>query len=296
MDTVVEFLESSTIHGLSYIVNIKQNILKLFWLCVVITSFSIAGILIVNSVSNWNESPIDTTIETYPIQDLKEIFPNVTVCPPEGTTTSLNYDLMNAENVEIDDSTRDFLKDLVPYLILEAPYLNLLSKASPFFDEGQIENWYLGKTKISLPYTSIDIQHDDGSKLTRDVLIKDIIYDYNKEFEVYEMHTSKLVGNLSTPYFGKTFSNEFFPRSVVYNYTIHVSDEIFVKSNGKWKLVVEIVADHKHYLKGFGFEKIQYKGFSQSYYKYWDEYYDKSDKVISNLILSQAPMNYSNII
>ena len=39
MDTFKEFLESSTIHGLVYI-STSRRLLKLFWLCVVITGFT----------------------------------------------------------------------------------------------------------------------------------------------------------------------------------------------------------------------------------------------------------------
>ena len=95
MEEVTTFLESSTIHGLTYISTTRKYV-RLFWLLVVVTGFSGAGYLIRESFVSWSESPIKTTIETLPISDI--MFPKVTVCPPKNTFTDLNYDLMMTEN------------------------------------------------------------------------------------------------------------------------------------------------------------------------------------------------------
>ena len=86
-----EFLESSTIHGLVYISTTKR-LTRLFWILVVLSGFSFAGFLIFQSFQNWSESPIKTTVETRSIAGIT--FPKVLVCPPKGTFTDLNYDLM----------------------------------------------------------------------------------------------------------------------------------------------------------------------------------------------------------
>ena len=39
-------------------------------------------------------------METFPISEVP--FPEVIVCPPLGSNTALNYDLMTAENITID--------------------------------------------------------------------------------------------------------------------------------------------------------------------------------------------------
>ena len=87
------FLESSTIHGLSYISSSRSLCGKIFWLFVVLTGFTCALLLIHQSFDSWNQSPIKTTIENRPIEEIH--FPKVTVCPPRNTFTNLNYDLMN---------------------------------------------------------------------------------------------------------------------------------------------------------------------------------------------------------
>ena len=86
-----QFLESSTIHGLSYLASTKR-LPRLFWIMIVVFGFSIAGFLISQAFRNWSESPIKTTIETKTISSIT--FPKVIVCPPKNTFTNLNYDLM----------------------------------------------------------------------------------------------------------------------------------------------------------------------------------------------------------
>ena len=83
------FLETSTIHGLSLIASSK-SCLRLFWITVVVSGFTGAGVLIYQSFSAWDESPVNTIIETRPITEIT--FPKVTVCPPKNTFTDLNYD------------------------------------------------------------------------------------------------------------------------------------------------------------------------------------------------------------
>ena len=74
---IKQFLELSTVHGLSYISTAKKWS-RLFWILVVIGGFSGAGYLIHVSFDNWKQSPISTTIEILPISQIT--FPNVTVC------------------------------------------------------------------------------------------------------------------------------------------------------------------------------------------------------------------------
>jgi len=81
MEHIKAFLDTSTIHGLSWI-SVSRKWSRLFWIMVVFGGFVGAGTLIYNSFHNWYQSPITTTIETLPISEIT--FPNVTVCPPEN--------------------------------------------------------------------------------------------------------------------------------------------------------------------------------------------------------------------
>ena len=110
MEEVKIFLESSTIHGLTYISTSKKILVKICWVFVVIGGFTGAGVMIYNSFQSWADSPVKTTIETHPITEIT--FPKVTVCPPKNTYTDLNYDLMKTEKLTLDNDTR---KDLTNY-------------------------------------------------------------------------------------------------------------------------------------------------------------------------------------
>ena len=92
MEEFKQFLDSSTIHGLSYISSTRRFI-RFAWILIVIGGFTVAGYMIYESFQNWNESPVTTTIETLPISGMT--LPNVTVCPPKNKAffTNLNYDL-----------------------------------------------------------------------------------------------------------------------------------------------------------------------------------------------------------
>ena len=69
--------------------------------------FLTAGYLINDSSTEWQDSPVSTSIETEPLKELT--FPTVTVCPPKDSHTALNYDLMKTENDSLTKEDRDFL-------------------------------------------------------------------------------------------------------------------------------------------------------------------------------------------
>ena len=110
MDTVREFLETSTIHGLSYISKVESKLGKVAWTTIICASFISAGFLISGSYRDWSESPVSSTISTHPIASLP--FPKVTVCPPKGTNTALNYDLIN-QNKTLTEEQKQKLKEAV---------------------------------------------------------------------------------------------------------------------------------------------------------------------------------------
>ena len=67
MDYFKEFLESSTIHGLSNISTSKNYITKVSWILITIGGFITAGFIIEKSVDDWRKHPVATTEETLPI-------------------------------------------------------------------------------------------------------------------------------------------------------------------------------------------------------------------------------------
>ena len=144
MDGVKEFLQSSTIHGLIYIASSRRNV-RLFWLCVVTAGFIGAGLMIRQSFSEWASRPVSTTIETLPISGVP--FPNISVCPPRSSFTTLIPDLVMSREMVFDDEKRLELSNYVSEAVFEANYK---AKYDEFLEysqsEGQYLNWYTGIT------------------------------------------------------------------------------------------------------------------------------------------------------
>ena len=180
MDGVKEFLESSTIHGLVYI-STTRRLIRLLWISVVNTGFIVASYLIPLSFSSWATSPVSTTIDTRPITDLH--FPNVTVCPPRNTFTSLNPDLVRARTLKFDEQKRKELSDFVADVVFDTNYKQRYSAFAAYEEK---ENWYTGMTKIGLP--AIDVNHI----LTESIQIQN------------------LTGTFSTAFFRKPFNESRF--------------------------------------------------------------------------------------
>ena len=150
MEGVKEFLESTTIHGLVYISTAKTAFSKLFWVVVVVVGFLTAAFLIQRSFSDWEENPFSTSIETYPIS--KALYPRVTVCPPVGTNTALNNDLVKADIATLDQEKRDELIKLAGLLLQEEEIAKIIKDENSFEEEGKYRNWYEGYSRVTLPY------------------------------------------------------------------------------------------------------------------------------------------------
>ena len=125
MEGVKEFLESSTIHGLVYIATTRR-LARLLWILIVAAGSVGAVILIQQSFSSWASSPITTTIDTRPITDLD--FPNVTVCPPRNSFTTLIPDLLRARNINLEVEKRK--EQTGPLSLVEVPWDHDVADAS----------------------------------------------------------------------------------------------------------------------------------------------------------------------
>ena len=194
MESVRTFLESSTVHGLGYISSTKK-FARLFWILVVIAGFVGAGIIIFQSFDNWAKSPVTTTIETLPITDIT--LPKVTVCPPKNTFTNLNYDLMMLENMTLDNDTRDELTQFAVGLIQDQVYNEVMANISKLEEENRYYNWYMGYTKIWLPWWGPRDCDPDGND-------KECAEDKLR----YDVNTAATSGTISTQYFGHKFEKD----------------------------------------------------------------------------------------
>ena len=203
MDKLNDFMETSTIHGFYHIVATRK-LLKLFWIIIVCTGFTGAAVMIHLSFKDWSESPIKTTIETKPLTDLT--FPKISVCPPKGTFTNLNYDLVMTENVTLDNVTRKELIDYSIDVLNEYHFQDLKKNLSMFLEDNRFFNWYHGHTLITLPYfftgTALQIVEEGHLKL--------------------KLETSATSGSVSTQYFGNEFDVENVTGNIAFIVTLYV--------------------------------------------------------------------------
>ena len=166
MDTMKAFLESSTIHGLSYM-STNRKYARLFWTFVVISGFSAAIILIFQSFQAWSSSPITTTIETLSITDIT--FPKVTVCPPKNTYTNLNYDLKMISNLTLDEDYRKELSYLALEVINDITFEDLMKKRIYF--------WHAKKSATTKIIIKRTVWHSEYT-LTREQLNLPASFNY----------------------------------------------------------------------------------------------------------------------
>ena len=187
MEAFNNFLESSTIHGLSYISTTRKYV-RLFWILVVITGFTGAGVLIYQSFQAWEDSPVSTTIETLPIAEIT--LPKVTVCPPKNTFTNLNYDIMMAKNIFLDNATRNELFFDTVDMIQIHNFKDIMFNISHLEEENRFFNWYKGYTDIQLPYWGITGAKGPCS---------------DAKCLIYQLSTKTTSGTISTLNFGEKF-------------------------------------------------------------------------------------------
>ena len=114
----------------------------------VLSGFSTATYLIVKSFRGWEESPISTSVSVLPITQIT--FPNLTVCPPRGTFTSLNYDILRVGNRSLEDDNE--LDEFIAELLAEEGYQTMLEDLDNFYEKNRFRNWYEGLSQISLSY------------------------------------------------------------------------------------------------------------------------------------------------
>ena len=212
MEGLRTFLESSTIHGLSYI-STTRKYTRIFWILVVIAGFIGASLLIKESFDSWSESPIKTTVETLPISEIT--FPKVTVCPPKNTFTDLNYDLMMTENVTLTkEMTDEMFKYAVDVINEDSFSENDLTK---LHEKDRFYNWYHGYTDITSPFY--------------DIFGLTIV-----------ISTSATSGVVNTQHYGEKFRPELEERKLYYKVYVYPPDSVKNNENVTLHFKVEKVS------------------------------------------------------
>ena len=109
-----------------------------------------AGYLILSSYSDWQESPISSSITTHPIAELD--FPTVTVCPPRGSHTALNYDLMKMDNETMIEEDKIYLMQAAYGIFFVNQHLEYAEAMLAATTTENIRNVYDGFQSIPGPY------------------------------------------------------------------------------------------------------------------------------------------------
>ena len=222
MKEIRTFLESSSIAGLNHIATSKKYA-RLFWILAVLSGFTGAGYLIHLSFQSWSESPVTTTVETLPLSRIK--LPKVTVCPPKNTFTDLNYDLLMAESLALDNGKINQLFDYA-LTLLEKKYfeknwatLNKVQEKNRFF------NWYHGLTEILTPHYY--------KKANRNTL-------------ALFVYTSAPTGVVTSQYFGDPFHLRKLEKNVNYDIRIFCPNDIIIDPNVTLHLKFEQTLGFNH--------------------------------------------------
>ena len=61
----VEYCESTTLDGFAYFVRAENNVERLTWIAITVTSFVCAGLCISAAVEDWMNDPTTTVIQSF---------------------------------------------------------------------------------------------------------------------------------------------------------------------------------------------------------------------------------------
>ena len=142
MDALGEFLETSTIHGLAHINRSKSLVAKILWILAVLFGFLTSGFLIHRSYVKWGNSPIASTISTHPIADLG--FPKVIVCPPRGSNTALNHDLVKVGEGSPSEEKKQEMAKAVEKIFVEDPHEEYAMQRTALINKENLRDLYIG--------------------------------------------------------------------------------------------------------------------------------------------------------
>ena len=121
------------------------------WFVIVCFGFLGAGLLISKSYSDWQSSPVSTSISTHPLDNLD--FPTVAVCPPEDSNTALNFDLRRAANVSFSEKDRDKLVKAVWEKFAKEEHLSFAEEMVAAVNPSRMKAMYDGYQSAPRPYS-----------------------------------------------------------------------------------------------------------------------------------------------
>ena len=123
---------------------------KASWLIIVCVGFLGAGLLISKSYSDWQLSPIATSISTHSLKELE--FPSVAVCPPENSNTALNYDLMRAAKNSFSKTDRVRLIEAIWDNLISEEHRSFADEMVAAVNSSALKQVYEGFQSVPTPY------------------------------------------------------------------------------------------------------------------------------------------------
>ena len=83
---------------------------------------------------------------------LKDLRNYITVCPPKDSSFNLNYDIIQANGMKVDEKVMSEILDYALKLIQYEFYIEIIESLSKVKEENRFQNWYYGYTEISYYY------------------------------------------------------------------------------------------------------------------------------------------------
>ena len=193
----------------------------------VLCGFLGAIYLINDSYSDWQESPIATSISTHPIAELD--FPTVTVCPPRGSHTALNYDLIKAGSQSLTQEDRKDLKQAAYEIFTKASHVEYVAAMLAAANPPNLREIYQGYQAPPRPYG-------------------------HGGFETFLWNKN---GKYQSPGFGGSYDERFYMANREYRMAL-VFPEDMMEQVGGGRLVIELEVDTRE-VEGWR-EEVRYGG------------------------------------
>lgn len=193
--TFVEYCESSTIQGLSYLVKESSAFEKLWW-------YSTIGLCIIGCIYmsyrnyvNWKEKPIIVSLATKDVGIWEIPFPATTICPETKTRIDcLNYTeaLKNRKaGIPLDETQKQYF-EYKSLTCLKSNYGNL-SEGPAFFDDDYYE--FLDQCRsvdLDLSYCKWMGRTYSCSEILKPIMTDEgLCFNFNM-FDVYDIYTDEV--------------------------------------------------------------------------------------------------------
>ena len=98
-NAITSYFSETTVHGFRYVAEGENLCEKLFWGLLISVGFVFSGGIILRSFSDWEQTPLQTTIDkvSMPIEELYQ--PAITVCNPHELQMPLRNRWMYIEKL-----------------------------------------------------------------------------------------------------------------------------------------------------------------------------------------------------